>query len=117
MKINRYVVVLILVLFCSKIFAFQEITHCSVTKIQFKCISQNNGNYSLEGNYYSNGQRYSITTRRAWDHEWCSSALKKIHQIMNSEEFCIKSEAVSSTGIELTLEEIYSHQKQWTYFD
>lgn len=91
--------------------------HCFNQPLEFKCVDQKNDLFSLEGKYQYNEKFFSVSTRRAWDKEWCYSSLQKIKQIMTEGFFCIGSEIINQKDTNLTLEKIYSSKNEWSYFE
>jgi hypothetical protein len=89
---------------------------CFSRPLLFECFDQENGNFSLEGEFSQNHKFYFISARRAYGEDWCKDALRKIQQAMSAEKFCLDAEVIDIGDIDLTIEKVYSKKARWSYF-
>lgn len=114
MRSSNYIVVLLLVLFCSGVIADSKV--CFKQEIPLYCEDELEGLMSLNGNFYFKDQYYEFSARRAFSKNWCESTLLKIQKIMSKGRFCmVFEEQLSESG--LTINSVEGPKISWSYFN
>ncbi|MCB0421243.1 MAG: hypothetical protein KDD61_09610 [Bdellovibrionales bacterium] len=113
---NYRIILLFLFVFSIQANAVGVIDYCFNKPIHFDCVDQMNGNYSLDGSFFSRDILYTISARRAFGQDWCENSLEIIKHVMKSEDFCIEAEVIEKNSKHLTINQVYNSKARWTYF-
>ena len=116
LKVKKISIILFLNLYAFSTHAVHRVSYCFNNPIKMKCVDQENGNFSLEGQFKFEGKKYDIGTRRAYEASWCFPALNKIISIMTAKTFCLEAEVIEKTSTYLTIENFSSEKGKWSYF-
>lgn len=113
LKVKKYNLLLISALLSINAYSGQE--HCFNKEIKVYCEEQKKGHYSLEGEFYKGKNKFSFSSRKAFDGQWCQDSLESIQSVTVNNDFCIDFE--ESSGDILTINNITSTNSNWSYFE
>lgn len=113
---NYRLTLLFLMFFSIHANAVGVIDYCFNKPINFVCVDQMNGNYSLDGSFSSRDILYTISARRAFSQDWCENSLEKIQHVMKYKNFCIEAEVIEKNSKHLTVNQVYNSKARWSYF-
>lgn len=120
LKVKRIktLIMSISILFTLTSFSAINVVYCPILQVDFECIDQDNGLYSLEGQFQDGSDTFSLTLRRAIEKDLCHSTINLFRSIMKkSDNFCINGETIKDYPFDITLNSISSNNKiMWKYF-
>ena len=105
------------VVFTLTSFSASDVTYCPTSQVYFECDDQDNGLYSLEGQFEHDEDTFSLTLRKAIEKDLCYLTIKLFRSIIKNGSFCIHGEIIKEYPLDITLNSISSGKKiMWSYF-